>query len=548
MGKFVTLDTALNLSEIICHMGDCVVVADKDMKLLAMTQTFSDLYGMTPAEMLGKNVYEVYPDFKNSVFFACIEHSFRTQKPHSIVGYSSRLLGHFIVKTLPYLNNYLLHIQPLNTMVSKSGYASVHDDLTGLSNRMAFDEDMSQLTQHGTCFGLIFVDVNKFRSFNETLGFEQGDRLLMELAARLKTNLTHNIYRVGPNQFAVAAITTREAALEVCTGLLATFAKPFKLHGKDYHVTASAGFKYIDNDEVTPSEHVSNVESALREAKRLKNGYVEYKIGSDVANGLAIVTELKLALQEHQLEAFYQGQVDTITGKICGAEALVRWRHPERGLVAPMAFLPVVQEYGLNIELDRYMVTRVLNDMTDWIHARALPLNISINLSASSICSLQTVEFVRSELRRTGVAAANITIEITENAVMENVEISRSVIQGLSDMGIKIAIDDFGTGYSSMGYLLKYPTDILKIDKEFINGVSASSTLQHVASSMIRLGKSLNMLVVAEGVETKEDAQFLESQGCDILQGFYFSKPVSKDEFDGQMEKLGVSNAKSMLF
>lgn len=547
MSKFKTLDKSLDLSEIICHSGDCVVVIDARLNILALTDTFSDLYDVPAGALLGKNSHEIYPDFKNSVFYTCIQYTCDTQQPHSIIGYSNKGKGHFVVKTLPYGENYIVHIQPLTRAVAQSGYLNTHDSLTSLPNRNAFDSAMEDWQKQSMKMGLIFIDVNRFRSFNETLGFDQGDRLLMELAARLKSECSHGVYRVGPNQFAIAVLQERETALRVCAELLAQFQRPFRIREKDYYVTASAGFKFIDNFDVSPSEHVSNVESALRQAKKLKNGYVEYKGGNELSNVLSVVTEFREALDQGQLEAFYQGQIDTIGHKICGAEALVRWRHPERGLVSPLAFLPAVQEYGLNIELDRYMIARVFDDMKAWVKGAYPALNISINLSASSICNMDTVDFVKQLIEETGIEPANVTMEITENAVMENVDISRVVIQGLSDMGFKIAIDDFGTGYSSMGYLLKYPTDILKIDKEFIHGVASSSTLQQVAGSMIKLGKSLNMLVVAEGVETKEDAEFLEKHDCDILQGYYFTKPLPKTDFEHYLDRVGVSSMKSVF-
>lgn len=547
MSKFESLNSSVELSDLVCHIGDSILVADKDMNFLAVNETYAQIYGLNIADVLGKNAHDIYPDFKNSVFFASIQYTYRTQQRHSIVGFSNAMQGHCIVKTVPYHGNCIVHIQPLSGAVAQSGYTNNHDSLTSLPNRAAFDDDMEQLLHHRTVFGLILLDVNRFRAFNETLGFDQGNRLLMELAARLKCNLFHKIYRVGPNQFAVAVLSHRTDALHICNALLSQFDAPFRIQNKDYHVTASAGFKYIDNFSITASEHVSNVEEALRQAKQLKSGYVEYQPHAATSNGLAVVAEFKTAISERELVAYYQPQIDTITKQVCGAEALVRWKHSTRGLVSPLEFLPVVHEYGLNIELDYYMINTVFSDMAGWAGASLGALNVSINLSSSAICRMETVDFIKASLKRYGLQADMVTLEITENAVMENVQLSRGVIQQLSDAGFKIAIDDFGTGYSSMGYLLKYPTDILKIDKEFINGVAASRTLQHVAGSMIRLGKSLNMLVVAEGVETAMDAAFLQKHDCDILQGYYYSKPLPRADFEAFVVRTGVSDTKSFL-
>lgn len=547
MPKFATLDSTLNLSEIVCHLGDYVVVADKDMNFLAMTQTYAELYGRTVKDMLGKNAHEVYPDFKSSVFFECIEHSFKTQKPHSLVGHSNSLGGSVIVKTVPYKNYYIVHIQPLNTMVPRNGYANRYDNLTALPNRAAFDEDLEHLFTNETPFGLVFLDVNRFRAFNESLGFDQGDRLLMELAARLKRNLFQKIYRVGPNQFAVAVTSHRADTQQVCTSLLAQFDMPFRIQNKEYHVTASAGFKFIDDFGMTLSEHISNVDEALRESKRLKNKWVEYTPHGVACSDLVLVSEFKVAMAKKKLVAYYQPQMDTLTGKVCGAEALVRWEESAKDIRGPQSFLPALHDYGLSIELDYYMIGVVFDDISKWYHAGMPQFSVSINLSSSSICQAKTVDFIKSTMARTGVQSSWVTFEITENAVMENVQLSRGVIQQLSNLGFKIAIDDFGTGYSSMGYLLKYPTDILKIDKEFIHGVASSTAQQHVASSMIRLGKSLNMLVVAEGVETAEDGEFLKKHDCDIFQGYHFSKPLTREHFELFIRRVGMSSLKSML-
>lgn len=548
MNAFFTSDTGHDLSSVLNTMGDAICVADKDMKILAVNQTFAQLYGLQKEHLIGKYALDIYPEFKTSVFYKTMADTITTGEPRVSIGYSNNTKKHLMIRTFVYEENYILNIQEMKTTINKSGYSNTIDDLTSLANRTAFEDDLHNFFDYKADFALVMLDLNKFRLLNDSLGYDAGNLCLMEVAARLKLNCPHKIYRIGPNQFATLMTTTKDKALSELQTMLNSFKKPFNIQKEEFYITASAGFNFVSNFSVSISDAVANTEFALNKAKKIKNGYVEYDLSLNRnSSAMILAKDLKNAINTDQLHAYYQPQVDALNAKICGAEALIRWQHPTKGLVSPGEFLPIAIEYEMMQEIDRYMFIQVLKDMMGFMHNDNLRIPISINFSAATICNTDTIAFVDRCLKKTKVPPHLVVIEITETSLMDDLSKSQQVVQALSKMGIKIAIDDFGTGYSSMGYLVRYPTNFLKIDREFIKDIDKSETLETMTSNIIKLGKSLGITIVAEGVERREEYLVLKDNNCDIIQGYLFSKPVSKDIFVKFVRKVGFSDLKSSI-
>lgn len=540
---------SLNLDfENICSItGDALCIADKDLNVQAFNKHYADLVKLKPDQLLGINALVYYPEFEKSVFFECLSHTVKTGQPNIAVGYSNNSEKHLISRTFMHEDYLVLVIQEFKAVLQKSSFTNIKDSLTSLYNKECFEEDITQLLKSHIPFSLVLLDINNFKAINNEFGMEGGDLVLMETAARLKKSVQEKIYRLHSNLFAVTMLGNKDKALSQITSLLKTINAPLNINGKDYMITASAGVNHVKTFEDDLAIVISNTETALKKAKTVKNAFFEHSHTYTNAkkNEMSLIKEIDIALKTQQLRPYYQGQIDVLSKKIMGAEALVRWEHPTKGVVLPGVFLNTIKEHGRDLQLDQYMLEQAFKDAAAW--QSKWPLKISVNLSSASICSMNTLNIIEDLKRKYRVNPEYIAIEITEDALMTNLEVSKKVVQELKGMGFQIALDDFGTGYSSLGYLLKYPTDYLKIDKEFITGIDTSRTLQSVTSNIIKMGTSLGMLVIAEGIETKEEALVLKTLGCTIAQGFFFTKPVNKEQFEGFVERVGTSDLRSSL-
>lgn len=539
----------VDLSELLHNIGDAVCLTDNNMVFVAANQRLADFYGRKAEELIGKSVFEFYPDFKSSVFFEASDYTLKTGKPTTRIGYSNNLKKWIVVRTFKFDDNHgVWFAHELKTGFDKRCYVGNYDSLTSLYNRFTFEEDLYKTCTLKKPFGTIILDINKFKQINESFSFSIGDMCLMEIAARIKQILpVHKIYRIGADQFAILIDDNKETCIADLNKLLLLFNQPFTFDKEEFLLSGAAGFSYIDMFEINPAEIINNTEFALTKAKKTKNSFVEYDQNvSRTTHKMQLVKDLKQALKEEELELFYQPQVDCISNKVCGAEGLIRWRHPTKGLIPPNDFLGIAEEYDLIEDIDRLGLIKAINDIKEFSE-KGVPMELSVNFSAKTICSPQTVPLILSCLEKTHINPSLLTIEITETSLMEDLAKSKEVILQLSQLGIQIAIDDFGTGYSSMGYLMRYPTNYLKIDREFVKNIDTEDALQIMTNNLIKLGHSLSMTVIAEGVETEKELNILKNYGCDIIQGYYFSKPLPKKDFIVFVEKTGFSSLKSSI-
>jgi diguanylate cyclase (GGDEF)-like protein/PAS domain S-box-containing protein len=416
-------------------------------------------------------------------------------------------------------------------------YQAYHDILTDLPNRALFRDRLELALAHarrqGAELGLMFIDLDRFKIINDSLGHLKGDELLRQVAARLKQCMRKGdtLARLGGDEFVVLLPELRERAVAavVAGKYLQALEAPFVIDGTELHVSASIGVAVYPQDGETIDDLIRHADIAMYKVKAEgKNGYSFYDRSMlDAAHDkITMEHDLRRALHSGELEMYYQPQVDVRTGAIVSAEALMRWRHPERGLLSAGEFLPLVEEIGLMVPVSDWMVDTVCSDIRR-LPATAQPLQVAINLSPTCLAREDFFSKLRKSLEHNGVSPTRIEVEITENICIRNPEQAVHQLKRLSELGVRIAIDDFGTGYSSLAYLHRFPIDTLKIDQSFVKEIGHDGGHFPVVLAVISIAESLGLNLVAEGVETELQADYLEQAGCRTMQGYLYHMPLS---------------------
>ncbi|MGP8114116.1 MAG: putative bifunctional diguanylate cyclase/phosphodiesterase [Steroidobacteraceae bacterium] len=421
-------------------------------------------------------------------------------------------------------------------------YLAYHDGLTGLPNRSMFNkllsQSISEARRYDRRLAVAFLDLDRFKQINDTLGHEAGDQLLQEVANRLKACVRESdaVDRLGGDEFVVLLpeLGDSKYAASVAQKILSVIARPFTLIGHEFRVTASIGISAYPQDGLDEQTLTKNADIAMYQAKAEgKNNFQFYseKLNANSLERLTLESSLRHALERNEFRLCYQAKRAIGSGRITGMEALLRWNHPDLGVVAPRHFIPIAEETGMIVPLGRWVLKTACSQNVAWQKAGVPPLNIAVNLTARQFCDEHLLEDVTSILRATGMDPHLLEFEITESLLIHDVETTLRILTGLKGLGIRIAIDDFGTGYSSLATLQRFPLDTIKIDRSFIRGIAADRESTGLADAVIAMGKSLSLTVVAQGVETSEQANFLQVHACDEIQGFYFNRPLPPEEF-----------------
>ncbi|MGL5194215.1 MAG: bifunctional diguanylate cyclase/phosphodiesterase [Chroococcales cyanobacterium] len=412
-----------------------------------------------------------------------------------------------------------------------------HDRLTGLANRLLFSERLSLAladTQHrAEMLGVIFLDLDGFKTINDTLGHALGDLLLKIVAERLSRSLPEEdmLARWGGDEFTflINHLSSAEDVTEISTKILKCFQEPFHLEGQDFYVKASLGIALAPYDGEDAETLLKNADAAMYRAKQEgRNNYQLYTpaIGTKACERLLLETSLHKALDRDEFRMYYQPQIDLKTGRIISMEALIRWQHPELGLVAPGEFIPLAEETGLICPIGAWAIEAATRQNYQWQLAGLPPIRMAVNLSARQFHQQNLLQELAQILIKTKHPPGYLELEITESIAMQDVDLTISLLHGFHELGIAISLDDFGTGYSSLSSLKHFPLDQLKIDRSFIQEVTTESPDAAIIEAIVTLGHGLNLEVMAEGVETLEQLEFLKSVNCDAAQGYLFSKPV----------------------
>jgi diguanylate cyclase (GGDEF)-like protein len=443
-----------------------------------------------------------------------------------------------------------------NTLASKAyrDRLANYDLLTGLPNRHTFMDRLTWAVRHAQRYAhdgaVLHVGIDEFRRVNEALGPTAGDAMLQGVAERLEQcfRATDTIGRIeddgpGPSlsrlsgdEFTLLLPMIRKSddAAHVAQRVLAAIAVPFELSGHELAVTCSIGIAIFPGDGDQTDTIVKNAGAAMRHAKTLGKNTSQFyssELNARALHKLNLANQLRKAIERNELLLHYQPKIDVRTGKLTGAEALVRWQHPERGLVPPMEFIPLAEENGLIVPLGEWVIRAACTQAKKWANAGYDVPRIAVNVSSHQFRQGLLSAIIGGILSITEADAKYLSIELTEGVIMENAEANVAALRQLKEMGLKLSIDDFGTGYSSLSYLTEFPLDELKIDRSFIMRIKEAGDRAAIVTAIIAMAHSLELSVVAEGVETVQQLDFLKAQGCDEYQGYLKSKPVPADEF-----------------
>jgi diguanylate cyclase (GGDEF)-like protein len=421
-------------------------------------------------------------------------------------------------------------------------YLAYHDGLTGLPNRSMFSKllakSIGEASRYNRQLAVAFLDLDRFKQINDTLGHEAGDKLLQEVALRLRACVrdSDTVARLGGDEFVVLLpeVADGKYAALVAQKILVQIAREFMLLGQEFHVTASIGISIYPQDGLDEQTLTKNADIAMYQAKAEgKNNFQFYsaKLNAHSLARLALESSLRHALGRNEFRLHFQAKRDIASGRISGMEALLRWEHPDLGTVAPMAFLPVAEETGLIIPIGKWVLRAACMQSVEWRNQGLPSLSIAVNLSPRQFYDESLLADVTAIVQATGMDPHFLELEITESLLIHDVDNTLRILTGLKALGIRIAVDDFGSGYSSLAMLQKFPLDTIKIDRSFMRDSVGTPQDTGLADAIIAMGKSLSLTVVAQGVETMEQAEHLRLHQCHELQGFYFKRPMPAEEF-----------------
>lgn len=535
---------------IVDHNLDGVFTVALDGKILEVNPAAQKLSGYIAKQMTGRSIFNLIPDndlpkfkelFSNTRMGNALE-SLDCRLVHS-KGYP--LITH--LRTIPIVVNmeitgiYVIvrDITQQTRSTETIKYMAFHDQLTGLLNRRSLVKDLEELISRynrtGT-FALLSIDLDRFKFLNDTLGHLAGDQLLIKVAERLSEDRskTCNVYRQGGDEYAILMEGDRKKAESVAQSILAKFAKSFYLNSEEYFISPSIGISMYPNDGNSAELLIKNADEALYRVKERGKAHYQFyrsEMNSILTNVVSLETNLRKALRRNEFLLHYQPQVNLITGTTSSFEALIRWDSKELGRISPGDFIPLAEDTGLIIPIGNWVIDTACKQIREWSERSEDPFKIAINISPKQFQQPVFVDTIRTAIKDYHIDPSYLELEITEGAMQNTAETS-PILRGLKDLGVTISIDDFGTGYSSLNYIKQFPIDVLKIDQSFVRDIKRNKKDAAITTTIIHLAKSLGLEVVAEGVEEKEQVDFLLKANCHKGQGFFFSRPISANEVE----------------
>jgi diguanylate cyclase (GGDEF)-like protein len=420
------------------------------------------------------------------------------------------------------------------------------DVVTGLPNRACFLDRLANAIRcaerHSESFAVLFIDLDEFKTVNDTMGHSAGDKLLSVIAERLTSCVrkSDTVARLGGRRIIKKLLNLKEPELvaRVAEKIIATLSQPFPINGRNFFLSASVGIATYPGDGSDVELLIRNADIAMYEVKNSgKNGYHFYtrELSQRAIARLELEDDLRKAIIEEQFEVHYQAVVDSYSETTVAAEALIRWRHPEKGLVMPDDFIPLAEDTGLIVDIGQWVLESACRQARAWQMAGYEPVSVAVNLSMLQFEQDDLIETIMDTLVGTNLDSHWLELELTEGVILENADHAKAVLESLRELGMRVAIDDFGTGYSSLIQLRRLPIDCLKIDRAFVQGVLNDPDDATVVEAIVDLGRKLKLTLVAEGVETSEQLHFLRNLGCQRCQGYLFGKPTPAEEFAGAL-------------
>ncbi|MFS2008139.1 EAL domain-containing protein [Duganella sp. CT11-25] len=533
---------------------DAIVVTDREARIVATNPAFTQISGYTAQEVMGQSVGILHAGTQDAASFEQMVQSLvhtghwsgeilaRRKNGETYPG----LLSASVVKDEA--GHVINHVAVFMDITERKAeqhlidFLSNHDALTGLPNRMLarqrFEQTLAAARREGRCVAVMCLDLDRFKSINDSYGHDMGDKALKTVATFLSGVVREGdtVTRQGGDEFQIIVSDDAQlgATMALAQKILSGLRKELVIDEQQITVTSSIGIAVSLTDGDSFDELVRNGDTALFRAKEIgRDNYAFFteRMDAEIRDKLAIQGQLRGAIARDEFEVHYQPQMCLKTGAMVGAEALLRWDSAVLGKVPPNRFIPLAEEYGLVNSIGEWVLESVCAQMKVWHDQGLGDIKVAVNLAAGQFANDATVPYVESTLRKFGVAAEYLGLEITEGTVMGDPNKAVAALRRLKDIGVSISLDDFGTGYSSLSYLKRFPIDVLKIDKSFVDDVTTNTADAAIALSVISLAHNLNMRVIAEGVETREQVQFLTERGCDEMQGYYFSRPVNAEAF-----------------
>ena len=550
-----------------------MILVNPDYTIVTANKVFCGLLGYTEQELIGQNFVDLTyeedreksREFSGQLFAGSIP-VFRLEKRY-VRKDGGIVWANITVSAIHGKEGNVLYGLAIIEDLTESRKAAekihllhYYDSLTGLPNRTFHKElikrSIEHAQRHKEIFAIIYIGLDNFQRINDTLGYSIGDLLLKAVADRLTNSLRKSdlvarsdegetvnvVSRVGGDEFIVLAHDLNQAqdAAIASRRLLEEISAPYDLSGREVFMTASIGIALYPDDGTDVDDLLKNAEKAMRHTKSEgKNNYQFYSgsMNSFVLELLTLESDLHKALERNELVLYYQPKVDAATRMVKGMEALIRWKHPDKGLIPPIQFIPLAETSGLIIPIGEFVIRTACRQIKTWQEAGYKQMNIALNVSSRQFDQQSLIEIVKEALQDTMISPQCLELEITESIIMRNPEKAIRTLTELKAMGIQIAIDDFGTGYSSLSYLKRLPLDFLKIDQSFVKSLASDPNDQAIVRATIAMAHSLNLKTIAEGVETEEQLSFLQEHGCDEIQGYLFSRPLPAEEIPGILAK-----------
>lgn len=545
------------LARVIDTVPALISAADKDSRILFVNAHFADFVNSTPEALTGQLLNDVLrsdkSDFARQVHRSIVMDQRRSASFEECVTDAAAGKRVFLTtKTSmqvfsdsgPSVLTTSVDITERKQAESTLRHIALHDTLTDLPNRrMLYDWIKQELTRDDASFAVHLIDLDRFKAVNDALGHAGGDRILQLVTSRLLgiMSSTDLVARMSGDEFVVvqANVRSQDDAEDLAGRIIDALSAPFLLEETEIRIGCTVGITLAPKDSRDAEQLLRYADLSMYRAKADGRNTLRFyspEMGTTSSNNISTEVELRRAIAQAQFELHYQPQIDLRTGSIAGAEALLRWNRPERGLTFPNAFIDIAEDTGLINELGAWVLKAACSQASDWQKGGSGPLRISVNLSPVQFLRQDVVQLVDEAVKATGLNPAYLELELTEGSLLRDVERTKQVLEKLKNLGVRIAIDDFGVGFSSLSYLKNFPVDTLKIDRSFVSSLLAGSRDEAIVKAIISLAQSLELKVVAEGVETEFQLACLLNHDCDEAQGYLFSRPVSSLAFEALLQ------------
>ena len=542
------------------NTSEAIIITKPNGEVVNINQAFTDITGYSREDIIGKNPRIMKSSRQDKAFYKNMWGTLLDKGKWTGEIWDRKKNGEEYPKSLTINaiktpNNEVTHYIGIFSDITKSKAAAqqlqqlaFYDSLTNLPNRILFKERLIQeikmAKRRDTKLAVLFMDLDRFKYINDTLGHTCGDQLLIEAAQRIKSCIreTDTVARLGGDEFTIilTEINSISAIKLTANKIIAALSQKFIIENNEVNIGASIGISMYPNNGTTYDALTKNADTAMYKVKETgRNSYHFFteELHATIKRRLILEKEMRTSISENSFEIHYQPKVEIDSCKIIGMEALLRWNHPELGTISPLEFIPIAEETGLIIPLGNWIMHQACAQNTIWIKAGYQPLRVAVNLSIRQFEQKDIAEQIQDILSETGLAPEHLELEITESMVMNDINRAILTLKYLRKLGIHISVDDFGTGYSSLSYLKQFPIQCLKIDKSFVDDLCHNTDAAAIVSAIISMASSLDLTVVAEGVETKEQMDFLRKEGCNQMQGYYYSMPLAVQEFTALLHR-----------